>query len=322
MSNLSFVLRGCAAFILLSAMVGAHAEVTVSASCRALIFDSVGYPPQQFGDSCSDLVSSPITGTISDSRVTGMLPPTGILLDTASAGYSARGDYGNLGVSANSMAGIPAAEPHHYSALGQASVTVTANDTISVTSALLAAGTNVTIDLSGYFEGTVLGSVYKSFFDPSASASSFVSGYLVIREQYNGTEGGVYGFDSCFGFNGPGQCITTNGGFYQAYSGTMLARVGSTLSLSSYLSAYSDSMADNLLLGYDLYGSSESSAMNSFTTSLTPVTDGVQLLAESGHDYRAVNPISPVPEPETYAMLLVGLGLLGFTAHRRKNFNA
>jgi len=28
--------------------------------------------------------------------------------------------------------------------------------------------------------------------------------------------------------------------------------------------------------------------------------------------------ISQVPEPETYAMLLAGLGLLGFMAHRRK----
>ncbi len=32
--------------------------------------------------------------------------------------------------------------------------------------------------------------------------------------------------------------------------------------------------------------------------------------------------ISPVPEPETYAMLLVGLGLIGFAARRRnRNFN-
>ncbi len=28
--------------------------------------------------------------------------------------------------------------------------------------------------------------------------------------------------------------------------------------------------------------------------------------------------VSPIPEPETYAMLLVGLGLLGFSASRRK----
>lgn len=34
------------------------------------------------------------------------------------------------------------------------------------------------------------------------------------------------------------------------------------------------------------------------------------------------NAISPVPEPETYAMLLAGLGLLGFTARRRKDFTA
>jgi hypothetical protein len=30
-------------------------------------------------------------------------------------------------------------------------------------------------------------------------------------------------------------------------------------------------------------------------------------------------PTSPIPEPETYAMLLAGLGLMGFVARRRKN---
>ncbi|MDP1934865.1 MAG: FxDxF family PEP-CTERM protein, partial [Nitrosomonas sp.] len=29
--------------------------------------------------------------------------------------------------------------------------------------------------------------------------------------------------------------------------------------------------------------------------------------------------ISAVPEPETYAMLLAGLGLVGFTVRRKKN---
>jgi len=38
--------------------------------------------------------------------------------------------------------------------------------------------------------------------------------------------------------------------------------------------------------------------------------------------YFSINPVSPVPEPQTYAMLLAGLGLLGITAYRRKNLNA
>jgi hypothetical protein len=30
------------------------------------------------------------------------------------------------------------------------------------------------------------------------------------------------------------------------------------------------------------------------------------------------NNVTPVPEPETYAMMLAGLGMLGFMARRRK----
>ncbi len=36
------------------------------------------------------------------------------------------------------------------------------------------------------------------------------------------------------------------------------------------------------------------------------------------YDYAVVEDIPPIPEPETYAMLLAGLGLLGFMARRRK----
>ncbi len=37
-----------------------------------------------------------------------------------------------------------------------------------------------------------------------------------------------------------------------------------------------------------------------------------------GHSFYETFYVSPVPEPETYAMLLAGLGLLAFTARRRK----
>ncbi len=43
--------------------------------------------------------------------------------------------------------------------------------------------------------------------------------------------------------------------------------------------------------------------------------NGVDILAYA----QATNPIAPVPEPETYAMLLAGFGLVGFLAFRRKD---
>jgi hypothetical protein len=42
---------------------------------------------------------------------------------------------------------------------------------------------------------------------------------------------------------------------------------------------------------------------------------GIQLGITSAGGY---NPVAAIPEPETYAMLLAGLGLLGFMAKRRK----
>ena len=39
--------------------------------------------------------------------------------------------------------------------------------------------------------------------------------------------------------------------------------------------------------------------------------------AESGAVSMMQNPIAVVPEPETYALFLAGLGLLGFMARRR-----
>lgn len=41
-----------------------------------------------------------------------------------------------------------------------------------------------------------------------------------------------------------------------------------------------------------------------------------------GNSYVFISDVEPIPEPENYAMMLAGLGLMGFVARRRKQKNA
>ncbi len=45
------------------------------------------------------------------------------------------------------------------------------------------------------------------------------------------------------------------------------------------------------------------------------------VMGNKGGGYQIFSEVSPVPEPETYAMLLAGLGLVGFMVRRRKTYN-
>jgi len=235
-------IRNFAQLVLVSALGlsgAAQAEVTVSSSCRALIgfIDPVdGWITTQ-DDCSSSFDSSPLTGMVGGSAQLILPSPTDIVSDVAYADYSARGDYGNLGVAASSWAAHPNTSPYATSNMGQASVTVTANDTILVTSSTLEQGTWVTISLDGYIEGTVSGSILKSEFS-NTSTSATIAGYVEIRStSNNGTLfEGIFLFDPCFS-NIEGQCNATNGGFSQSYSDTLVARVGSTLTFNSHLYA-------------------------------------------------------------------------------------
>ncbi|MFZ2161413.1 MAG: PEP-CTERM sorting domain-containing protein [Sideroxyarcus sp.] len=51
------------------------------------------------------------------------------------------------------------------------------------------------------------------------------------------------------------------------------------------------------------------------------VTLSKSVLEVNGGSLPRPDPVSPVPEPETYAMLLAGLGLMGFMTRRRKDYN-
>jgi len=62
--------------------------------------------------------------------------------------------------------------------------------------------------------------------------------------------------------------------------------------------------------------------LNMFSTGLsanTPSGSSIFTLLTAGGDSMRLTSVSPVPEPETYAMLLAGLGVIGAIARRRKN---
>lgn len=74
-------------------------------------------------------------------------------------------------------------------------------------------------------------------------------------------------------------------------------------------------------------GSSWTTFNSSFTaTGLTTTIDLLGMAASANGNYIGLDNVvvtlnhvaNPVPEPETYAMMLAGLGLLGFVARRRK----
>jgi hypothetical protein len=79
--------------------------------------------------------------------------------------------------------------------------------------------------------------------------------------------------------------------------------VGDTLNINSYLDVWGDTYGANSVARADFLTTLETSIISPYVSGLVLMPGTIS---------------QPVPEPETYAMLLAGLGLLGWHARRRK----
>lgn len=308
--------------MLLSVSVNAHSDVLLSANTRVGIFDNSPNPSitrdingvsifQRISDNNREL--SPISGTVSDLAIELLAPPTGIISTVASAGYTARGDNGNLGVSVDSWAATPSTNPYTFlSSSASVILFLTANDRITVTSSTLAAGALTSIDVSGLFEGSVFGNILDATSSRLASSVSSVEASFQIYELTStGSFGANFFFSNCFSFGSVGSRCNQVPYFFDAYSRMLEVRVGSTLVIDTNLVAQSQSFANPIGGFLALEGRSEANSLNTLSTYLTPTTEGVRLLAESGFDYTRPTVIpTGVPEPGTWILMLSGLMLI------------
>ncbi len=148
-----------------------------------------------------------------------------------------------------------------------------------VASALFTAGTAFAGDQSVAFSGWT-----ASFSSLSAPGTAFDGGADTIT--FTGLAAGMYDY------------VLT-------YSGQYALNTGATMNGTPAIAAGSPS-------GTVFFGYIESTGMSPFVLNLTGLP-----LAGKNTVYSGELTVTPVPEPETYAMMLAGLAALGFLARRR-----
>ena len=231
---------------------------------------------------------------------------------SSSAGTTGTLSYGFLTATANgSVADSVGGNNSQISGSGLAQATLRMVDTLTVTSATLNAGDAVNISFELFLDSTV-DATGQVVYSSSASAAfaiweaehafDLVNGFFPIQQ------GQLQNFTSTFGNTATNglQSVVVN------FNTTVGASFDVSLGLGAGVQAEYYQTTNSPLL------SSQGSANGSAWFWVSNAGGDFALSSASGFDYTA----APVPEPETYAMLLAGLGLVGFAARRRLNGHA
>ena len=165
--------------------------------------------------------------------------------------------------------------------------------------------------------------MYKSLVKKAALALTLVASAAVAQAAtFNiGALGNTYQntvevsgtFDDLYTFTLPSQFTGVTGGYLAVdYAGTGLNTI-----LAFGQGTPGGGLATGLILNESLDGFAVASYQSTFN--LTPGGTYWFQLAGNGDAASYTVTLAPVPEPETYALLLAGLGLMGAVARRRQS---
>lgn len=144
-----------------------------------------------------------------------------------------------------------------------------------------------------------------------------------IGAGYSQTPDSRYNFGSGFGANfvltAKSQLVITMDASTEAKTttGYDFASAGAFLVANTVSPGWGNGYQDYIRVNAGL-GQSSYSARQLVLTLVNPFSNSVNVSVSAYVDGLGFTDISAVPEPETYAMLMAGLGLLGFCARRKK----